>query len=320
MRRALLAVCALGLSGAAFAGPGVRDLGGGAWLLPGTFTPGRQPDGNSILLRGPEGWVVVDTGRHAAHAQVILEFIDAHPAPLVAVVNTHWHLDHVSGNAALREKFPGLRVHAGAGIDAALDGFLADSRRQLVSLMEKSSDEAERQAMREEIARIDLGDKLKPDDVVQAGGEKILAGRALRFGLAAHAATESDVWIFDAQQKLLMAGDLVTLPAPFLDTACAPRWQAALGELETLDFERLVPGHGEPLTRGQFAQYRKAFDGLLHCASTPAAPSACAARWSSDAGSLLQGMDAGLTRGLIEYYVEYRLRGPKATSDCPAGS
>jgi glyoxylase-like metal-dependent hydrolase (beta-lactamase superfamily II) len=319
MRIPILAALALLPAGSPLAEPVARDLGGGVYAIQGVFTPGRQPDGNTILLRGPAGWVVVDTGRHAAHARRILEFVDAQGGPIVAVVNTHWHLDHVSGNVALREKHPGLEVYSGNGIVAALGGFLADSRKQLELLLRQDGDPGAKQAMREEIARIDLGDRLRPDVVVREGGERVLAGRKLRLGVAEHAATESDVWIYDASQKLLLAGDLVTLPAPFFDTACAPRWQAALGELEGVGFELLVPGHGEPMSRVQFATYRTAFDGLLACGASPATPAECAQRWSADAAPLLRGTDAGLTKSLVEYYVEYRLRGPGEGRDCPAG-
>lgn len=318
MRLALLVACVLAPALAAAADPGVRELGGGVYVIEGAFTPGTQPDGNTVLLRGPRGWVVVDTGRHAAHVQRILEVVDDSGKPIVAVVNTHWHLDHVSGNAALREKHPGLKVLAGPGIDAALSGFLADSRKQLEAMVAQGGDAARVQAMREEIARIDLGDRLRPDEIVAAGGERTLAGRKLQLGLARHAATEGDVWVYDASQKLLLAGDLVTLPAPFLDTACAPRWKAAMGELENVGFELLVPGHGPPMTRAGFATYRTAFDGLLACAATPATPADCATRWASDAAPLLRGADEGLTRSLVEYYVEYRLRGANEGRDCPA--
>ena len=38
-------------------------------LVPGSFVRGQQPDGNSVILSGKRGLVVVDTGRHAAHTQ-----------------------------------------------------------------------------------------------------------------------------------------------------------------------------------------------------------------------------------------------------------
>ena len=316
--RHVLAACLIAAATAAPAAtPAPADLGGGVHLFEGAFVPGRQPDGNSVLLRGPQGWVLVDTGRHAAHTQRIAEFIDASGVPLAAIVNTHWHLDHVSGNAALRQRWPEVRVYASDAIDAALAGFLANSRKQLEALLAQPGDEAAKAAMREEIARIDLGAQLRPDEIVGAPGERELAGRPLRLGLTDHAATAADVWLFDGSRNLLIAGDLVTLPAPFLDTACAPRWRRTFDELEATGFERLVPDHGATMTRKQFTTYRAAFDGLLACAASPAAPADCAQRWSKDAAQLLEGQDAGLTKGLIEYYVERRLRGPGATADCP---
>ena len=71
------------------------------WLR-GAFVPGQQPDGNSVMLRGPRGWIVVDTGRHAGHTQAILRHAAESGLSISDIVNTHWHLDHVSGNALVR--------------------------------------------------------------------------------------------------------------------------------------------------------------------------------------------------------------------------
>jgi glyoxylase-like metal-dependent hydrolase (beta-lactamase superfamily II) len=316
--RVLAGVLAAACGLSAFAAEPVV-LGDTAWLIEGGFVAGRQPDGNSVLLRGADGWIVVDSGRHAEHTQRIVDFLAKQELPLAAVVNTHWHLDHVSGNPVLRAAYPQLRVYASDAIDEALTGFLANSRKQLETMLAQSKDEAQKAAMSAEIARIDLGAKLRPDEVIEASGTRTIAGRELQVGLERGAATGGDVWLYDPQQKLLIAGDLVTLPGPFLDTACPPRWQAALGRLEQLPFETLVPGHGAPMTRVGFAAYRSAFDRLLVCADTPAAASDCAQGWEKDAADLLQGADPKLTRGLIEYYVQYRLRGEAVGKDCPAG-
>ena len=103
-----------------------------------------------------------------------------------------------------------------------------------------------------------------------------------------------------------------------MPTACAPRWQQTLAELEATGFELLVPGHGEPLTRQDFATYRTAFDGLLACAASPATPGDCALRWARDTVPIQFGADPKLTSGLIEYYVGHRLRGDAEGKDCPA--
>jgi glyoxylase-like metal-dependent hydrolase (beta-lactamase superfamily II) len=71
----------------------------------------------------------VDTGRHAWHRDALLSLAVARRRPIVAVINSHWHLDHDSGNPFLRESYPHLTVYASSAIGEALQGFLADSLR-----------------------------------------------------------------------------------------------------------------------------------------------------------------------------------------------
>ena len=102
----------------------------GIHLIRGRFVPGSQPDGNTIVLRAPEGLIVVDTGRHAAHTESIVAFAKTANAPVKAVINTHWHLDHIGGNPAIRRAFPGARVYASDALAGAMTGFLADDKQQ----------------------------------------------------------------------------------------------------------------------------------------------------------------------------------------------
>lgn len=292
----------------------------GVWLLRGEFVPGQQPDGNSVVLRGRKGLIVIDSGRHPAHTQRILDLAAGQKQPIAALVNTHWHLDHVSGNPRLRATHPDLTVYGSDAIDAALSGFLARSRAQLQQMLTTETDATQRDAMQAEIARIDAGAALRPDRIVSAAQSLKLAGRRVDLGFVAHGVTAGDVWLFDRKSRVLVAGDLVTLPAPFLDTACAPRWQAAFAELDRIDFEILVPGHGPAFTRAQFQTYRRAFDNLLSCAAGKGEAAACVDGWREDAKPLLTDQSPDLTRGLVGYYVQQRLRGPGATQDCPAAS
>src|SRR5262249_12882717 len=98
------------------------DLPPGITLVPGAFVPGSQPDGNSIVLDAPKGLIVVDTGRHPEHTAAILEVARASGKPIVAVVNSHWHLDHVGGNPTVRRAFPQVRVYASGAIEEARKG------------------------------------------------------------------------------------------------------------------------------------------------------------------------------------------------------
>lgn len=303
---------------AAAAAP-ATEIAPGVWWVRGDYQPPRQPDGNSLLFAGPAGWLLVDTGRHPAHVAGLLEA--ARGQPVTDVLNTHWHLDHVSGNPALRAAHPGLVAHASLAIDGALAGFLADYRRQLAVLLAGTAGEVDKAAWRAELARIDQGAALRPDQPVTAPGSRRMAGRVFQLGLEADAVTGGDVWLYDPDSRVLAAGDLVTLPAPFFDTACPANWQAALRRLEALPFRVLVPGHGEPMDRPGFLRYRRAFDALLARAASDADADRCIEGWLADAGPLLTDDTARRqARDLLAYYLPTRLRPAACAAAADVGS
>src|SRR5262249_60018850 len=61
---------------------------------------------NNILLKGPEGAAVVDSG-YGAYAPQTLALLDQalEGRPLSRLVNTHCHSDHMGGNAAIQKKY-----------------------------------------------------------------------------------------------------------------------------------------------------------------------------------------------------------------------
>ena len=78
---------------------------------------------NNVLLRSRDGHVLVDTG-YAAHAEFTLALLSS-PAgigsePLLQVVNTHGHSDHVGGNARLAAHY-GCPIVFPAAQSAAVD-------------------------------------------------------------------------------------------------------------------------------------------------------------------------------------------------------
>ncbi|HVI57942.1 MAG TPA: MBL fold metallo-hydrolase [Luteimonas sp.] len=290
-------------------------------LFRGGFAAGHQPDGNSTMIAAPAGWIVFDTGRHRAHVRRLLDHARASGHPVATIINSHWHLDHASGNRILRDAFPEAPVLASGGAEAALAGFLADSRRQSASLVAQGRiAEPMLSDVRGDMATIDDGAALLPTEVVERSGPRTIAGRAMHVGLAAHAVSEGDVWLFDPATRVLLAGDLVTLPAPLFDTACPQRWREALATLDAMDFAVLVPGHGAPMDHAGFARYRRGFDRLLACAASDADADACARGWLDDAGALVPRDEHALAGSLLAYYVPNVLRAPAARprNACPA--
>jgi glyoxylase-like metal-dependent hydrolase (beta-lactamase superfamily II) len=283
----------------------------GTFLVEGEAAPNRQPDGNSIVIEAPRGLIVFDTGRHPEHARQLADFARSEGRPIAAIINSHWHLDHVGGNPQLRAAFPGIPVYASDAINAARAGFLADYRAQLVAeIADAAKKPGGQAAMRAEIALIDEGAALGPTETITRSGTMTIAGRSLRVHLESHAVTAGDIWVFDPKTRVLLAGDLVTLPAPFFESACPSRWRASLTHLEKTPFELLVPGHGAPMHRQQFTAYQKAFSDLLACAAGKAGKTECIEGWVRDASVLIDSKDAGYARTLVDYYIGNYLRNP----------
>lgn len=288
-----------------------RPIAQHVYLLRGGFEPGQQPDGNSVLLQGNSGWIVFDSGRHAAHTLRIEDFVQSRRGVIEAIVNSHWHLDHVGGNARIRHDQPDVRVYASGGIEQAMGSWLADYRKQLEAMIANPKvPDADKSAFRDEVALIDSGAGLFPDVRVTGTRNWHIAERRVRLGLETDAVTAGDVWLYDRRSRVLAAGDLVTLPVPFLDTACAPRWSAALARLEELPFERLVPGHGPVLDRAGFSRYRAAFDGLLACAAGTQTKQQCADAWMAEVAEWVPEADRERARGMLDYYFDQHLRAP----------
>lgn len=321
---ALAAVLAAGVLAACAAAPPpaatdpvLQPLGHGLWLLPGRFPRDRQPDGNSVVIEAPSGLAVVDTGRHAEHAQALLDFAARQGRPIAAVANTHWHLDHLGGNARLRERFARLDAVAAPAVDQAITQQFPGFRRDLEGMLADPATPPDvLQMVRVDIALYDRAAALRPTRAFdRADAPLVLAGRTLRAGVV-RAASDGDLWLFDPPSRVLMLGDLVTLPAPFLDTACPATWREALGTVQALPFERAVPGHGPVLDRDGFGRWRRAFEALLDCAATDRAPRVCSAAWVADLGPLLAPQDHAAAHGMIAHYFAQRLRSPDRDSHC----
>jgi len=283
----------------------------GVWLIAGALRPKREPDGNTVVFEGPKGLVVVDTGRHLAHRQAIKAFAESHHANIVAIVNSHWHLDHVSGNAYLKSAYPMAKVYASRGIDHALTGFLAKSAADSRKYLQSDSLPPEmKEDIRSDLATVQNSAALRPDVPIDSSQVLWLGGLRLNVNLAPNAATEGDVWVYDRANGVAAVGDLVTMPSPFLDTACPQGWIAALTRIWETPFKTVVPGHGMPMTRTQFATYRMAFSALIACSDSDRTKAACAADWTR-ATAGLRGSDPRelqLAQSMTEYYVGDVLR------------
>jgi glyoxylase-like metal-dependent hydrolase (beta-lactamase superfamily II) len=278
-------------------------------LIPGAVPLDKGPDGNTIVLDAPDGLIVFDTGRHAEHAQAILNYARERQKPIAAIVNSHWHLDHTTGNWDIREAYPQVGVYASNALEGALATYLKDSGANADKAL---ADPKTTAAQRDQIIRgrevLDHPERIRPNRIVTASGKMSIAGRKLDVHLARFAATEGDVWIYDPKTRVAIVGDLVVGLVPFMDTACADGWLKALGEVDRTPFKTLVPGHGPVMDRADFLTWKNAFSSFVDCGRSKAPKKQCIDGWAKSAAKFIDQEHRDYVRGAAAYYIDTRLR------------
>lgn len=279
-------------------------------LITGGVYEDKGPDGNSIILDAPDGLIVVDTGRHPDHAAKILAYAKAVGKPVAAIVNTHWHLDHTTGNMDLLKAYPGVPIVSSRAIEGKLfRDFIAPGReRTKKALADGTAPAAQRPGMIRAQAFLDQPRYGRPTLPVTASGPRTIAGRTIDVRLAPFAVSEGDLWLVLPDEKMVIAGDLVVDIVPFMDTACVDGWEQALEEISAVEFETLIPGHGAPMSKPQFIHWKTAFGALVACGRSNDPIAECVEGWMTNAARFIAEDKKAYAGEAAAYYIETRLR------------
>ena len=91
----------------AIAPPRIEKVVDGVFVAIRPEPPGVFVDANSVFLVGPDDVIVIDTNATPSSARASLTALKKiSTRPVRAVINTHWHQDHINGNQVYREAFP----------------------------------------------------------------------------------------------------------------------------------------------------------------------------------------------------------------------
>lgn len=241
---ALLCSSALCQSSAPFT---LQELGHGAWAaIDNPAAKADQSGSNAGFVIGPDGVLVVDTFENPAAANKMLEMIhEKTTLPVRFVVNTHYHLDHVAGNA--------IFAKAGATV-LAQENVRAWERTENLKFFGAKITPNQRAFV----------EGLYLPDVTYAHGATVYVGSNHGLTLTAMPGhTGGDTVVYDADANVVFCGDLFwnhTLPN-LIDASTKP-WIDTLNTLlSKYPSATFVPGHGDKA--GDAADVRAFRDYLI---------------------------------------------------------
>lgn len=198
---------------------------------------------NIGFIVGDKGVAVVDSGGSLKIGQQLKEAIrKVTSLPILYVINTHVHPDHIFGNAAFKADNPVFVGHAK----------LADAmERRRETYMRNNTD-----WLGEAFAGSEM---IKPTQAVEKQLEIDLGGRTLSLIAWPPAHTGADLSVLDSKTATLWTGDLLFIErTPSMDGDTLG-WLKLIPQLKQIPAQRAIPGHG-PVT----AQWQAAFDREQH--------------------------------------------------------
>jgi glyoxylase-like metal-dependent hydrolase (beta-lactamase superfamily II) len=229
----------------------------------------RFNDSNSVLIVGPTSAIVVDSqmGPESARA-VIAEIRKLTNKPVRQVIATHWHGDHFQGNEAYREAWPGVEfvAHTSAADEMrtratkARDDDVARLRKELPAAEERLAKGIDRQGKpvdaegrrllsesitrnRRYLAALESVTFVFPTATIGEQATWHVGDREVRL-MHFRGHTAGDIAIFLPEERVLVTGDLVD-DMPFLGHGFPSEYLRTLDTLAALDWDTLVPGHGQ---------------------------------------------------------------------------
>ena len=214
----------------------IENVGNGIYVHHGVhldIDDGYQGDiCNASFIVGSKGVAVIDTGGSFKVGKQLREAISKiTPLPVIYVINTHVHPDHIFGNAAFKQDKPAFVGHAKLG-DA----------------MQLRQEAYEKLNIRYLGADAKGSEIVIPTVLVKEPMDLDLGDRSLKVTPYPNAHTNTDISVIDSKTSTLFTGDLLFIERTPVVEGDIKGLIAAIETLKTYPVKQVVPGHG-PVTQ-----------------------------------------------------------------------
>jgi cyclase len=251
----------------------VTKIADGIYVIRHKDAPNGFPQGNTTVIIGDQDVFVVDSCYLPSSAREdIAQIRQWTDKPVRYLLNTHWHADHTRGNATYAGVFPSISIIAQTATRELIKGNYADHPENAVMIVQRDVAVYRRYL---EAGKTDDGTALGEDDKKQlkdilSGADSVaaeftglvprlpnvtfereldldLGNRVVQIKFLGRGNTAGDAIAFLPKEKILVAGDLVVHPGPYMGSGFPTEWSKTLERMIEMNPQVIVPGHGEIL-------------------------------------------------------------------------
>ena len=226
--------------------------------------PAAMINSNAAIFVNSEDVLVMDTHSKPSAAAALIAQIrkEVTPKPVRYVVNSHFHWDHMQGNAAYRATFPKvdfvssvatrtlMALEAPSRLKKSLADLPGEVEKTRAALGRAASEREkefyrrmldEQEAYRKEMAlfRLEL-----PTLTLDHGMVLHDQAHTLELAFWGRAHTAGDVVIFCPEKKVVATGDMIHGFLPFIADGYPREWPKTIDVVARYAFAAIIPGHG----------------------------------------------------------------------------
>ena len=233
--------------------------------------------GNSSFIVNDTDVIVVDDHVSPAAAWVLLEEIKKiTPKPVTTVINTHFHFDHAHGNQIfdpavqiigheftrrmLLNNSIGMPLYQNyvTGLPTQIEGL----KKQIASATDAAAKAKLQTQLQVTENNLASQKELKPTppNVTLTTQMTLYRGkREIQIRYLGRGHTAGDVVVYLPNEKVVMTGDFLTAGLSNMSDSFPNEWADSLDALKKLDFDTVLPGHGEAFTDKAKIDYFQAY-------------------------------------------------------------
>ena len=233
---------------------------------------------NTTLIVNEQDAVLVDSHiSPAAMWALLTEMKTITQNRIKYVINTHFHFDHAHGNQMLPEDVKIISHTLTRDLIAAGEskrgrsyesfvGSLPDRitalEQQLASAMDDSTKSVLQNRISYQKNYKDATDAViprAPNEIFTKKLQYKFGDRLIQILFLGRAHTGGDAVVFLPEEKILITGDLLTAGISYLGDSYPEEWVKTLDRVKALDFDMVLPGHGDPFENRERIDFFQAY-------------------------------------------------------------